>query len=127
MIEIIVPTSNYDELKRFYKEKLLFVEVDDELLIPNHEKVPVRIHLQEESDANCLSYFRYEIEKNFLSYCDILIRNDVSFDMIALDPGGHYFARFFDSDGNKLEVVCNSLDEDNKHIDPSEWGCYLGY
>lgn len=131
MIWIVIPTKNYDALERFYKETLMFSEDDDGILIPGCEKESVRIHLQHYRDQALLEkkgslYIRYSVESNFLSYCKKLIEKNVLFEVIGSHPGG-YAARFYDFDGNTIEVVCDSFDEQDSSIDPLNWACYRRY
>lgn len=131
MILIIVPTKNYEALEIFYKETLLFPEDDDGFMIPGHERQNIRLHLQIDRSEDWVNrkrntYFRYSVDKNFLSYCKTLKGRGVVFEVVGSTPGG-YAAKFSDPDGNPIEIECDSFDEVDKSIDPSEWACYKRY
>ncbi len=132
MITIIISTRKLDELENFYRNIMGFLEDDDGFFFPGtDESSNVRLCMQHDrSDGNNLSkgnvFFRFSVEKDFLSYCKELMNQGVGFEVIGSHPGG-YAARAYDLEDNKFEIECDNFDEKSSSIDPFEWACYKRY
>ena len=121
MVPIFLFTDDYDRLHDFYVNILGFVETVDVLAFPGRDGDSVGIWLLNNSENKNVgvSYFGYEIETDFLSYCDSLISLGVRFELVGSLPIG-YIARFFDPDGNTIQLSCESFD-DTEDVDISKW------
>ncbi len=122
MVTIFIVSESLCELEDFYKNKLGFTEDDDGLIFPYLSK-EVRLcvlHDRSGTPAGGRIFFRYNLSKNFLSYCRQLKLNGVLFEVITSHPGG-YTARVFDLDRNLFEIDSDSFDDVDHNIDPFLW------
>lgn len=135
MVKIKIKSSNLGKLERFYIETLGFTETDDGLMFPSSGGVPGAVinilHDRAKNPPKGQSsrssiYFSYSIERNFLSYCQKLINDNVQFEVIGATPGG-YAARAVDPEGNTFEFECDSFEEDDDSINPRDWPAYTRF
>lgn len=127
-IEINVPTLDQDLSGDFYK-KMGFKQHYNCFDIPDTRCTVVLMNsdLEFEELSKNLPIFKFFIEKNFLTYCQNLITNDIKFKLFSQHPGG-YTARVIDPSGNSIEMECNEFEDDNQDsIDPKNWSFYIRY
>lgn len=125
MFTVYVPTKSAEKSEFFYGEVLGFEEDVYGFIVPGDEYKFVRIQPQECSgfDTGSRRLFRFQVPRNFLSFCQRLIERGVFFEMVGQTPGG-YTAVARDTDGNEFELNCESFDEDNLDVDPTEWSFF---
>ena len=121
MVNVYLFTDDYDRLFNFYHKTLKFKDLDCVLTFPENDNAGIWL-LNSHGNPTGLSYFGYEVKTNFLSYCDSLISLGVKFEMVWSQPSG-YVARFFDSDGNTIQITSECFDETNE-VDTSKWGFF---
>ncbi|WP_250465084.1 VOC family protein [Microbulbifer litoralis] len=128
MFVVFVPTENVERAEKFYGEVMGFKEDLWGFQPPGSEASDVRINPRRVDDHCGLNFslFRYEVESNFLSYCEVLISKGVKFKVAGMTPGG-YTAIAKDFDGNQFEIECQNFDEDDDSISPEEWTFYKRY
>lgn len=130
---IILPVDNDKLAEAFYLQKAGFELVDGYYLSAPGMCAHVAISLMLDNEIkeknklqDRMPIFSYFISKNFLSYCNELVTNDVEFIFIGSTPGG-YTAQYKDPFGNLIQAECESFEEENLSINPENWSFYKRY